>query len=79
MCFVLSGLIMGVLLAGSFAVSAALFVVLLVGGSVGFYLSRGRKKRLLAIAQRSRAPAGASASGSLSPHKSVESAPGSCE
>jgi hypothetical protein len=40
MCFLLSGLIMGALLAGSFAISAALFGALLVGGSVGFFLSR---------------------------------------
>jgi hypothetical protein len=43
MCFVLSGLIMGVLLAGSLKVSAALFVALIVGGSTGFYLSRTQK------------------------------------
>jgi hypothetical protein len=43
MCFALSGLIMGVLLAGSLKVSAALFVALLVGGSTGFYLSRAPK------------------------------------
>jgi uncharacterized membrane protein YjjP (DUF1212 family) len=43
MCFALSGLIMGVLLAGNVAISVALFVALLAGGSLGFYLSRGRR------------------------------------
>ncbi len=43
MCFVLSGLIMGVLLAGRLKVSAVLFVALLIGGSTGFYLSRTQK------------------------------------
>jgi hypothetical protein len=42
-CFLLSGLIMGVLLAGNLRISVALFVALLVGGSTGFYLSRPPK------------------------------------
>jgi hypothetical protein len=41
-CFLLSGLIMGVLLAGSVAISGVLLVAFLVGGGLGFYLSRGR-------------------------------------
>jgi len=42
-CFLLSGLIMGVLLAGNLRISVALFVALLVGGSTGFFLSRPPK------------------------------------
>jgi hypothetical protein len=41
-CFILSGLITGLLLAGGFAISVVLFGAVVIGGFLGFYLSRGQ-------------------------------------